>query len=261
MTTAASESGESWGLWEGPDQPPRTGVFIAISESVLAGPQSLSGTEQAPLQTGEENSILLRLLDNLRSWPTASPASSPPSYTGDEPAGQEWAVLAVLAHELGHILFFDGNVDGRPGLERPVRKSNCFDTAFLGKSWVSSSYLRRAWVSFKDRNGSNHKSGRIKHLDEIDRQIRLGRYPEASDALRGVYGGQFASLFGSVSPDEDFVEIYKLLVLRAAGLARLHISFPISNERINVLTFLDGEVSEKADCISLPAPAGLELAP
>jgi hypothetical protein len=52
-----------------------------------------------------------------------------------------------------------------------------------------------------------------------------------------------------------------LLDLRASGLTQLLISFPMHGERLNVLKLLDGEASNKADCISLSAPNGLELAP
>jgi hypothetical protein len=92
-------------------------------------------------------------------------------------------VLAVLAHEYGHVYWFDNFV-------QPP-----------GSSQISNTFC----------NGSFYP-------DQID----IGGYPAVAAALRRIHlARQWASTLAAFSPDEDFVEAFELSVLAKAGLQKL----------------------------------------
>jgi hypothetical protein len=154
-----------------------------------------------------------------------------------------------LAHEFGHVLWYDTYVPVRGG---PAHFNNfCSDgtsdfyTGPLG-SWadvvgeppspIGPGPSR--WRFVGDVAG-HHKPG------DVDIRDLLGSIPPpggpdnrgAGQKLRRLYAppgggvgtGRWAGLFAAFSPQEDFVETFKLFVLRkaAAPLQSLPISIPI----------------------------------
>jgi hypothetical protein len=185
---------------------------------------------------------------NLKKWKTPPPPPPPPSYVDEVPAGgPELATLAVLAHEMGHVLYYDGNVDGRTETCRPIRVDTCFDTVFVGQYWDKGSWQKKRYVTFRARNSKHKKSG-IPEVDVIDSLIPAAP-DQAAAAIRQVYTGDFVSLFSAVSPEEDFVETYKYLILNNR-LQQLNIVFPVTGAKLNTLDALKFGAFNKADCLN-----------
>ena len=86
----------------------------------------------------------------------------------------------------------------------------------------------------------------------IRRDISLERL----QAIRDIHQGGFVTAFASVSPEEDFVETYKILSLsHAIPAAPLQISLVVSNPagvelgRIPILPSADTSTSDKRTCV------------
>jgi hypothetical protein len=132
-------------------------------------------------------------------------------------------VLAVLAHEFGHILWYDWNKQ-LGGSFDPTNLETCKDNRPLffhsWQTWLSHDSLLEPppWRDF----GMPAIRGRVKHIvgpqpDEFDGSSDL------LSKLEGLYnvgplGAPWATLLGSLTPDEDFVETYVFSVLTQNGL-------------------------------------------
>ena len=198
----------SWGYREGPWQfppgapPGHYGRYIAIS----AGPWS-TATSHAPPYSGYEQMLLNQLLP----WPSGS---TPPAYgaaaSADTPA---MAVLAALAHELGHVLWYD---HFRPAAGGPYNFDTFCDGTFFAGSWrhVDQPPL---WRQFGAPQNSHVLSDPNVADNVADMALALvHRNPgSAAELLHRIYmtKGRWASLFAAFSPDEDFVETFKFYVL------------------------------------------------
>jgi hypothetical protein len=138
-------------------------------------------------------------------------------------------LLAALAHEVGHIRWYD------------LVAANGTDPA----SFCGGTFFQNAWngrirpprwrtlLTAPERlrlwgNGPNwpnmHK--RPPHVRDID---NLDNSPRRAQLIRDLFaaGQPWASAFAAVSPDEDFVETYKFKVLTTA-------STPLTSAKITV---------------------------
>ncbi|MBV8888634.1 MAG: hypothetical protein JO305_03090 [Alphaproteobacteria bacterium] len=144
-------------------------------------------------------------------------------------------VLAALAHEAGHVVWFEVNARGGYGRAYDFKRLNdC--SFFLGWRDQDPKALSRAdrWRPFGDRSteaGNEHANPPTFSADYAG---------ATTDALRAALlaqlfasGQPWASYLGANAPDEDFVETYKFAILVDAGLA----SMPIT------LQFADGTSS------------------
>jgi hypothetical protein len=125
-------------------------------------------------------------------------------------------VLAVLAHEYGHALWFDTFV------VKPDQTPNPGGLAvidlFCGGAYYSSSWQDDVelsdtrWIDFGDvRN--RHKTRGI-NIDDLRSYLKQRNFPLAGNFLQKIYSSdEWASLLAAFSPDEDFVESYQLYVL------------------------------------------------
>jgi len=233
-SSAAGENAGSWGFWQ---PPPQSGVYIGISEQVLKRP---GGLEQ------HEHEVWRRLLNLNRIT-----ASLLPRVRTDNASDPTTAILAQLAHELGHVLLADTNADGaddrhpRRELVGPPR-SACFDDAFLRASWDADLFHRkmRRWVRFGDQNGN-----RPTKVDFVLQRLRAkGR--TAIAAVRVVtHSNQFVSLVAASSPEEDFVETYKYKILTDSA-PNLTIRRPVSRTQVKASDLLAGDViAGKVGCL------------
>src|SRR5205085_2580678 len=130
--------------------------------------------------------------------------------------------LAVLAHELGHVLIGDVNVDGVED-DHPRRTDNpgkvgdpkdfCFAAEFLRNSWDANAFKGHQvrWVTFRYNNEVHHKhrrdpSGNFKWT-QVRQWIVSGRYDQAADKLKALFGRkEFISFWAALRPEEDVVE-------------------------------------------------------
>jgi hypothetical protein len=208
---------DSWGYREGPWQfapgsppPPGTpaahyGRYIALS----AGPWN-QANQHAPSYSNYAQTLLQQLL------PWAD--TSPPSYSTNTAADTSaMAVLASLAHEFGHVLWYD-TFRPTPG------GSYDFNTFCRG------TFFRNTWRSV-DPPPMWREFGEIQNehappdIDISDIALAIARHSirpgHAGDLLHEILkrGAHWASPFAAFSPDEDFIETYTLYVLTKANPA------------------------------------------
>ena len=208
----------SWGY-----RNPRTASkYIAISEQ-LWGPQG-----QGPAITFEtyETQLLGALLLN---YPGLQYQAA--GYNSAKLTSGQLAILAALAHERGHILWYLVNnvTPGQGGSYTP--KIICSDGRSFFVDWRSVD-RPPIWRTFGDLQ-DNHPldadgvtSDNVQASDLFNAAARKNR--KAEPLLTAIYSrhGRWASAFASFSPDEDFVETFKLFVLTDPNGVNL-ISLPL----------------------------------
>jgi hypothetical protein len=233
----------SWGFWEGPDRPPGTGVYVAISEREL-GP----GTKKSVADL--ENEIVSELLGYADGGRHHQARLA--RLQTDDASAPELTVLAALSHELGHALLADTNADGtdprhpRRKVSGPPR-SACFEDAFLGRAWEEKRFHEnmRRWVEFGKQYQNRAKNPDLRfNLERLRAGVRRGRVDAANEIIGNVYRDwEFISVNAAVNPWEDVADTYKYQVLADA---KRTIGFIFRGKKINVLSFLK---SEKVECL------------
>jgi len=237
-----SGDSDSWGF-----RNPNTGQkFIAVTQDLWNDTPDIPGTSPAraaaiPYATFE-NRILKALLEG---W------TGPQHPLGPfNPSDSARTVLAALAHEYGHVLWYDTYV---PNYGKEAHFEDCCSdgtTTFYTGSWENPttnepppSYSPGSrWRFFGDIAGT-------KLVDDVDVRVLQTSVPAPGKPdthgagkmlhriyrLRPPYGqgtGRWAGLFAAFSPQEDFVETFKLFVLRKAPTA------PLISLKIHVPIFL-----------------------
>jgi hypothetical protein len=179
-------------------------------------------------------------LQALLNW--SQPTHKPPVHDFAQPDTVAMTVLAILAHELGHVFWYDAFVvkaDGSPNPGGPADFSQfCGGTFYqpvgVGQqgSWLLPPALPdQRWISF-GRPRNYHKADDV-DLTKLGFHLARGTYADAGDLLHGIYSGQppdgtnvqdgrWASALAAFSTDEDFVETFQLFVLRHARTPLLH---------------------------------------
>lgn len=151
------------------------------------------------------------------------------SVSGGNPAGTPWmTVLAVLAHELGHIRWAEVNIRG--GFGQPYDFSRLNACSFFA-SWQFHEDLKlqpkNRWRRFGERTNELDNE----HLNPP--KFNFDYQDATTDQLRGkllldlyATGQPWASYLGANAPDEDYVETYKMDVLAGAGLTTMPMTIP-----------------------------------
>jgi hypothetical protein len=145
------------------------------------------------------------------------------------------AALAILAHEMGHIIWFDKNVGTMTKCTKASRPQ------FSLYSWPGSGVVH-GFRRLGQQDNANHTTdgpdiARISSDLRFDSPPNSKLYPDAASDLLTIYGsGNWASLFSTVSLDEDFVETFKLWVLTDTTdntprepITALHVTIPTLN--------------------------------
>jgi hypothetical protein len=202
---------------------------IQDGKRYLALSMTLWNNGRPPSFSAYEDQVAQRLLHGWNGLKHLRKASA-----DDAP---EITVLAALAHEFGHILFYDIFVNPRGSA--PNYSAFC-DGTFFSQSWQALPNLAITWRSYGDVVGA-HKIGDVQ-IQEILNALpkhRLALHLGPGPLLRRLLGlvgagpdnlgGRWASLFAAFSPDEDFVETFKLFVLRnsKAPLQSLELRIPV----------------------------------
>lgn len=184
-------------------------VLIGLMQPSLYPPSPI--TQLPPGSVNWENAV---------SYTAApDPASSDPSTRS------EIAIMGILAHEMGHIVWFDKVI---PDGQLITNQATPSGDPFSKISWKVQSHIR-GFHGFGQAN-NNADPRRPPVAPDLKRDLRNGCTSCASSDLSKIYGGEWASLFASVAPDEDFVETYKLLVLADKFGGPLHsLSITIPN--------------------------------
>ena len=235
----------SWGYRERPNQSHNAGRYIATSAGLW------NQGNHAPSFHDYET----KLLNILLQW-------NGPKYTAATPDGPEISVLAALAHELGHVFWYDINAP-TPGQNYDPKRF-CNGNFFDGY-WQNANMPPR-WRKFGERGQDRHGSGYVE-IKDIEDAIAAGDFNLAEALLAtgdtsgdiGIYppNGPWASFFGAISPDEDFVETYKFYVLIQANLISLPVQIPNGGTRDiprDYLQSLKPKLFGKAQCIAAVLP-------
>jgi hypothetical protein len=224
-----SADNRSWGL-----RNRLTGKgYIAVADDLW------NGAAHAMSFRAFENRVLKTL---LKGWQ----GPGHPILTG--PPDSERTVLAVLAHEYGHVLFYRTIIPalGGQGNFNPNFDNFCDDgkgNFFTGPmgAWATITDepppLSR-WRGFGEV-ASAHKTG-DEQVNNILTSVPAPGMPDTKGAgrkLATIYdannasppNGRWAGFFAAFSPQEDFVETFQLFVLRKATtpLMSLPIKIPI----------------------------------
>jgi hypothetical protein len=175
----------------------------------------------APFQTYETRRLLaiLNVTAKRDLRPLAAEGHRPrltlPSYevSPDVPA---MSVLASLAHEYGHILWW--NIFVEPGaLQVSDTASFCNGNFYPSGAWqgTPADIPPRRFVHF----GEIRLQPRNSDVSQLERFLSSGDYSRAFEVLHRIYSdGRWATALAAFSPDEDFVETFELFVVTNAGL-------------------------------------------
>ncbi|MBV9199380.1 MAG: hypothetical protein JOY83_06505 [Alphaproteobacteria bacterium] len=222
--TAKDLVSHSWGL-----RAYQTGgapEYVAISQQLLLNPAlTLSAFETQRLN------YLLFLLSpagatawfNTNNYPiyTASPDTFP------------LTVLAALAHEHGHVLWFDNFVHS-PGGPRDTDIVFCNGQNGNGRNKFNSfyppgywnkislpSFNNKRWINFGDKNDQYL----IDYITPLTTALSSNSfYPAADKALHAVLqDDSLTDLLSALSSNEDFVTAYELYVLQNARVTALSV--------------------------------------
>jgi hypothetical protein len=237
-----------WGFWEGPDRlPDSKSVYVAISDRDLTNKRSFVDVEN---QTVKD---LLRYSDRDREKKglvqLRSGAALDPELT----------VLGELAHELGHALVADANMDGikrnhpRRRVSGPPRNT-CFEQAFVQASWNEERFNRhlQRWVDFGNQYDNRAKNPNLEFsLERLRRDVARGKFDAANRVIKDVYSSkEFVSFAAAVNPLEDVAETYKFKVL-ADVVGKQRFGFELGGQSIDTFDLLDsGVLQKKVQCLS-----------
>jgi hypothetical protein len=229
------------------------GVFVSADNRSWGLRNRVTGKRYiavaADLWNGAAHAMSFRAFENrvleplLKGWK----APQHPVLTG--PPDSERTILAALAHEYGHVLFYRTIVPTLGGEANfdPNVDSFCDDglgnffTGVLG-AWatpITGEPPASRWRAFGDVV-SLHKSDDIQ-TNTVRNAVPLPGNPDTHGAgakLSRIYDknstnpplGRWAGFFAGFSPQEDFVETFKLFVLRRATtpLLSLPIKIPVA---------------------------------
>jgi len=215
----ATPAGDSWGYREHPSQKPNGPFHRYLGLSAAFWPQG-----NTPQILSAYENTLMQLLIN---WPSTDvyqpgggnpPVNLQPSFGNATPDNANMTILAALAHEYGHILWYD-TFRPTPGGAYDF-KSFCRG-AFYTDTWISVN-PPPSWRTFGESDGEPIAYGNPKYDTKVgDLALSLlgGHYAKAQNKLHNMYRTEahWASLFGAFSPDEDFVEMFVLNVLLNAN--------------------------------------------
>jgi hypothetical protein len=154
----------------------------------------------------------------LLSLPPVNPGNPVPPYFGSSNQDNSWmTVLAALAHELGHVRWADINIKkDNPG--RPYDFSylnSCSGGSFFqnwnypNDNWLKSKNNWRGFGNRESQGGGTPDHKAPPQLGDIFDPVKQ------NGALWQLYQAPqpWPSLFGALSPEEDFVESYVVAVL------------------------------------------------
>jgi hypothetical protein len=177
------------------------------------------------------------ILDALVPWRTTPLRFSAPTYNPNN-ANTSWmTVLAALAHEAGHIRWYQANHRSGFGFGYDFKRlTDCnFFAGWQTPTDIHGALEPPAWRMFNSKTATNDHANAPK-LSAFSSGTSDQDLNNALNQLFLPPSQPWASFFGSMSPDEDFVETYKFSVLIGAGLTSLPITIPVTTSTSTVPT-------------------------
>ena len=201
-----------------------------------------------------------QLAQSARNWlaNVAFTANPDPLTPVQSPSPRALAMLGILAHEMGHIIWWDQALLARNCPNSPGHTPS----HFYAFSWSSIGQTPR-FRSFGSRNLNEAHIG--PDVETLARDLRPGgiQPPDlasASNHLLSIYNGDpvfndmSASVFATGAADEDFIETYKYWTLMNATvpLRNLTVQIPSIASPIDVITNMTrpGRMNDKQQWIS-----------
>ena len=210
----AACTGNSWGY-----RPANASnqSYVAISAALWTLPCA-DGTTPYVLSCFESD-----LLDAALGLPAANAQKPRHGHANSEAENFYMTILAALAHEVGHMRWFQYLNPNQPGTPNYNPNSFCasgIQPGFFTYSWQGPQAqggitVPSSWLPFGYRDPTNLHLPGDPQTATIDYYIRNNDLRNAAPLLDRLYlnGDPWPSFFSTLSPEEDFVETYKFYVL------------------------------------------------
>jgi hypothetical protein len=246
--------GNSWGFRQKVPQPKR---YIATSATLWQ-----SGS--APVFVDYENMRLLAALQRLDPngafW--FNLPNSKPIFSSASPNTSAMTVLAVLAHEYGHVLWYDKfvvNPDGspNPGGEVYIQPNSpalfCNGSFYTARSWSNINVPSARWINFGERL-QNQILTPDDYAGLLKADLSNADFGQAGSRLSTIaLDRDLAGTLAAFSPVEDFVEIYEWFQLLSANPRLTDLVIRIGRlPEINIVRWIASKpgVKRKMACFS-----------
>jgi hypothetical protein len=237
-TDASSPNDDAWGMRELQNGNIRhIGLHTRLLSQLQASSAPLADYENIVLQhllpPGQFSASTGQWLGDFKYFGASPDTANPPNL----------AFLAILAHEMGHILWVDKVQDMAAGCGNP-------DPIVHNKHFYSYSWPKKGY-KFSYHTFGNIDYGvrptRPQSLLTVQHDLNTNLVDKAEADLRTIYGGEWASLFATVAVDEDFVETYELSTLfdGQQPLTSLQVTMP-SSSSINLPVDMAGHFANSS---------------
>ena len=130
-------------------------------------------------------------------------------------------ILAALAHEVGHVRWYQVMNPTNPGTQNYDPNTFCtsggqpgfFTYSWYG--WQGKVTVPPYWLGFAERDSIDQHLSGDSDIGTIDKYVQNNDLKHAAPLIDKLYqsGDPWPSFFSAVSPEEDFVETYKFYVL------------------------------------------------
>jgi hypothetical protein len=215
----------SWGFR---DRSTPQNRYIGLSQQYLWGS---AGTTSPPIYSQFETNLLAQVMAGLQMpWPQSPPLPAPQfpnpptfstAYNDQTPVDvPAMTVLAALAHEFGHVLWYDLIKASNGDQYDPTQFCQNTGTQFFKNSWYRVS-RPSPWVGFVTPS-DDHATG-VTKLVYLQNALNSNPpdFTAAARLLNSLYAnenngnksGVWGSLFGAISPEEDFAETFKMYIM------------------------------------------------
>jgi hypothetical protein len=209
---------DSWGLrgYRSGD----SGKYVATSAGLWRN--GGSAPKLSDYEVNRLEALLQQLNPNAGNW-LRGPSS--PHFATAAPNTPAMAVLAALAHETGHVFWYDAFVPVRGGA---IDLNNfCGGHFYTPGSWNNVDVPVGRWIDFaQPARKATHNPDYVSILNS---HLSQSNFAQAGATLLSVLQSQdLASVLAAFSPHEDFVETYEWYVLLNAvpPLSNLTIQIP-----------------------------------
>jgi hypothetical protein len=213
----------SWGMRQyDPNSGTILGRYVALSlglwnNSASPGWSCGARTYCAPPFQTFQTGVIRALLMALAPTVSISAAKLPTISVSTSANTAEMSVLATLAHEYGHVLWYDTFVSMKGGGSADPTAGPCggqFYTPAIPAWKYTLDVPPGRWLTFGQIREQSPLNSTILNLPGFYTANLPGL---AGDNLNRLFtGGYWASTLAAFSPDEDFVETFELTVLAAA---------------------------------------------
>lgn len=199
-----------------------------------------NGNSPVSVYSDYENSVLDQVMTQYNMpWPAPSGTvpyapeyESPVSGTsGFDVDTSATTLVAMLAHEFGHILWYDKVKGGDPNY-KPNNFCSASGNNFFTGSWQGTVNQPKTFVEFAKQSQNTPEPG-TGSIAALQAAIQAGQLGTAASDLNTIYTTVWPSLLGAVSPEEDFAETVKMFVLTLPGANQSH---PITSMPLDIYT-------------------------